>query len=240
MEPFIGDEKTRAYYNKYATHYNPAQFEFALQHICRHQNPDTRLIDVGCGDGAILSLIRQNTRVRDLTGMDISKEYLSHVEKIPDCKAILGSILDPELANSHAEEYDFCTLARVFHHLVGRSRRESYQIACRSLNNALKLLKPGGYLIILEPTYKPAFLMSAVFHIKRLFSGFSDSRIHIGKSWMNIGPPVVSFYTASQMDTMVNALDGVTLVERELVDKKRMGIIIEKAILRVVLQKAKT
>ena len=231
------DEGTERYFNKLTPHFDPKRFEFALDFIRNHANSDTKLIDVGCGNGATLALIRHNTDVKYLAGMDISENYLKQAKETVGCETIHGSILDPDCVARLTGRFDFCVLGAVLHHLIGCNRRESYSNVQVALANSLKLLKPEGFLIIFEPTHSPAFLMSAVFYLKKFFSTFTEGRFEIFQRWVNLGQPIVSYYTLEQLESMTHQLRDAEVVERKVVDARRMGLVIRRTGLGLILKK---
>jgi len=234
----VEDRDTKAYFDTFTPQFNPSRFEFALSFIRDNCTAGSKLIDVGCGDGATLWLIDKETPLSDLTGLDVSENYLRKAEASVGCKTIPGSILDSRLVAEHAGTYDFCVLGAVLHHLIGSSRTDSHEAANTCMRNAMMLLKPGGHLIIFEPTHGPAFLMTAIFYIKKLFGSISSGRLELGRKWANFGQPVVSYYTAGQLDEMASSLSNVGLVERTIVDRSRYGLIIERVGVGMVLRNA--
>ena len=234
------DRATQAYFDTFTPHFSPTRFEFALSFLREHAAPDAKLIDIGCGDGATLWLIRERAGISDLTGMDISESYLEQTAAQVGCHTILGSILDRDFVARHAETYDFCVLGAVLHHLIGSSRRASRRAAAECLRNATLLLKPGGYLIVFEPAHGPSFLMTAIFYLKKVFGSVYKRRIEIGQKWANLGQPIVSYYTPSELDEMTASLGKTRMIARTVVDQSRMGFVIRRVGLGLVLQNAET
>ena len=233
----VTDEKTRVYFNKLTPHFDSNRFQFAWEFICNHSDSNTRLIDIGCGDGATLLQIRQNTPVTLLSGMDVSEQYLNRVKKSVGCDTILGSILDANIISKYSDSYNFCLLGAVLHHLIGKNRAESYRAAQCSIINALTLLKAGGYIIIDEPVYTSIFLMDIVFNIKKFFSNLSDGRIELFAKWVNIGQPVVSYYTPRQIDEMISLCENAAVVKKAAVNEIRQGFILKRVSLQLIIQK---
>jgi 2-polyprenyl-3-methyl-5-hydroxy-6-metoxy-1,4-benzoquinol methylase len=230
------DRATREYFDKFTPHFEPSRFQFALSFIREHARETSKVIDVGCGDGGTLWLVKSKTSARDLTGMDISANYLRRAQANVGCKTILGSILDDELVARHAGEYDICILGAVLHHLVAPSRKASYDAAFACLSNSMALLKPNGHLVIFEPTHGPAPVMTAVFYAKKLLGGLYGGRLELLRTWANFGQPVVSYYTPRQLTEMISGLRDTRVVLRTVVDQRRMGLVIERVGLGLVLR----
>lgn len=80
--------------------------------------------------------------------------------------------------------------------------------------------------------------MGAVFYLKRLFGSFGNRRLELfGHSWINLGQPVVSYYTPSQLDPLLAEYSSATCVEKRLGRSKRFGRIIKRATCELILRK---
>lgn len=231
------DKRTLEYFNSFTPHFRPERFDFAISFINEHSTDTDRLIDVGCGDGATLWFLMQKTPVRFLSGLDISENYLKRANDLIGCETILGSILDRDLVQNLANTYNFCVLGAVLHHLIDKNRKKSFKAAQSCLRNSVSLVKPGGYLLIFEPTHSPAFIMTIVFYVKKFFAMFSKQRLEIISKWANLGHPVVSYYTAQQVDQMVENLYNTTIVKKVKVDERRLGLIIKRVGVGIIIQK---
>jgi SAM-dependent methyltransferase len=218
MENF--DEKTAAYFDEHTPEYSLNRLEYAAQFIKTHAHADSSLIDIGCGNGNTLKYIKDNTPIEQLYGGDISDNYLKKTQENVGCKTLRGSILDNEFVETIAEKFDFSILAAVLHHLVGKTRRQSRENASVAVTNALRLIKPGGHLIILEPVFYPTFIMSVVFYTKRIATKVTSERIQIFGKWNNIGAPVVSYFTNEQLESLIAETPDCSLVDRELKEKR--------------------
>lgn len=219
----MDDNNTKFYFDKFTPHYNPKRFKFALDFLEDEAEQDASLLDVGCGDGATLALISEATRIKNLWGLDVSENYLSKASANTGCQTILGSILDDELVMAHQGSFDYCTLGAVLHHLIGKSRDESFQFGECCLSNCLKLLKPGGMLLIFEPTHSPAVVMDAVFWIKKTVGRIVKSRVELGPAWLNIGHPIVSYYTEDQLRLLIEQNDAAEMQTFERINENRLG-----------------
>ena len=90
--------------------------------------------------------------IEGTAGLDVSARCLEQTRERVDAETFLGSVLDRELVDSIGPKYDFAVVAAVLHHLIGDSRRESREHAKLAVANSKRLLKPGGHLIIHEPS----------------------------------------------------------------------------------------
>jgi hypothetical protein len=94
-------------------------------------------------------------------------------------------------------------------------------LAFQALTNSLKLLKPGGALIVIEPTFSPRLVMDAVFWVKKAVTLVTSDRLPLGYYWNNIGAPVVSYYTPDEVGDMIRAAGNTELLECHCV---KMGL----------------
>ena len=97
--------------------------------------PDERIVEIGCGDGLNLGLLREAGCSR-IVGTDISIALLAHVEAVP---VFVGDIYALPLPDGAA---DAVLIDSVLHHLLPLDP---------SLRELHRVLRPGGRLCVLEP-----------------------------------------------------------------------------------------
>jgi len=192
--------------------YAPARLRFATDQIRNRAHPDSTLLDIGCGTGTLLELLESETGVSHLTGMDVSDNVLAAAARRVTCETVRASILDPDLTEQVPDRFDFVVLAAVLHHLVGRSRRHSRELAATALETAMSLLADNGHLVIVEPTFTPRWAMNTTFFTKKQVTRFTASRVEILGKWNNIGAPVVSYYSPDELRELL-ADAGANVVE---------------------------
>jgi SAM-dependent methyltransferase len=199
----VVDHDTVAYFDHHAPEYSPRRLRRAVRLINAHKPPDATLIDIGCGVGDVLAHLTEQTGLTRLVGLDVSPRCLALAREKVDAELHQASILDPATVERFGGQFDFAVLAAVLHHLVGPTRRRSRQAAVLAVANALTLVRPGGQLVIVEPTFVPIAPLTALFWAKSATSKFTSRRLPIGGYWNNIGPPVVSYYSDRQLLDMV-------------------------------------
>jgi SAM-dependent methyltransferase len=231
------DQKTLDYFDNFTPSYRPERFNFAIEFINEQKLPGAKLLDIGCGDGATLNLLRNKTGLSDLTGLDISPSYLDRARKATGCNTIEGSILDSKLVAQHEGQFDYCTLGAVIHHLIGATRKESMELGRLSVANSMRLLKNGGHLLVFEPTYSPEWAMKVVFNIKKAVTRWTSSRIELFRSWANFGEPVVSYYTPERLDSFIADARPNHVTFREELDHVRFGGILKRCGMGVIVRK---
>lgn len=113
--------------------------------------------------------------------------------------------------------------AALLHHLVGSTRRASLNDAVHGLSNAMRMVKPGGTLVVLEPVHRPRTESSTLFWMKRATTSMTDQRISVFGYWNNVGAPVVSFYSPSQVLEMVKRAGGEIIATQSAPERVGWG-----------------
>ena len=188
------DETTLSYFDNNTPNYTADRYREIFDFVNKERKENASLIDVGCGDGTVLKAFKKETDISELTGMDIADNYLQLAQEKVACKTFQGSILDSDLIKKIDKKFDYVVIGAILHHLIGKNREESQNLAKQALKNSFDLLSPEGYLIISEPTYSPKKSMDIVFNIKNFITKFTSDRINILGYDNNIGAPVVSYY----------------------------------------------
>ena len=232
----IDDRQTAEYFDRFTPHFAPKRFNFALDFLQAHATEEQALIDVGCGDGATLAMVRDGSPIANLWGLDVAGACLKKAEAETGCSTIHGSILDPTIVSRYEEQFDYAILGAVLHHLIGRTRRASLDAATLCVAHTLRLLKRGGHLIIFEPTYEPRWAMWCAFWMKRIVGSMISSRLELGRSWLNVAQPVVSYYSVDQVRGMLRSHDVGQVVEL-LSGRTRLVWLIKYAGLCLILRR---
>jgi len=155
-------------------------------------NNTSSVLDIGCGGGELLSVIRSRFGVEDLSGIDLS------VENVEICKrkgfdVKLVDFID--YLNSSSKKFDFIFMIDVLEHIENSKIKECLLL----LKNSLK---SNGVLILQTPNAYSPFGMSLrygdITHLTcfeprvieklSLFAGFSDCET------METGPCLTSFF----------------------------------------------
>jgi SAM-dependent methyltransferase len=210
------DPATIAYFDEHLIDYGVGRLDYASEIIARLRSDDSSAVDLGCGTGNTLAYVKEHTGIEDLMGIDVSPRCLERVRERVGCATELGSIVDPELAERLSGRFEFAIVAAVLHHLIGRTRRESRLLATAALDNAMTMLRPGGYVVVLEPIFYPSLAMDALFYVKKGLTRVTSDRVKLFGRWdNNIGPPVVSYYTNEELFEMIDGAQG-EIVERDI------------------------
>ena len=145
------------YRNFYFTYPDPSTVEFANSFIAKNAikraeeiflklreyfpKGELTVLDVGCGEGALLSRIRKSYQTANLFGFEPSPNYASHAGKVSDATVIVGG-LDEFAAACATERFDIITISHVLEHIL-----DPVDLLKRLKN----LLKPGGVIYIEVP-----------------------------------------------------------------------------------------
>jgi SAM-dependent methyltransferase len=105
---------------------------------------DDRVLDIGCGPGALLACLPDTTYV----GFDRNKAYIERAKLIYGDR---GKFICDDVRNfeKHAlAPFDVAVAIGILHHLDD-------EVASRLLSAIAKTLKPGGRLITVDPCFHP-------------------------------------------------------------------------------------
>ncbi len=125
-------------YDRVWSSYVSASVEATLRRL--EAAPGERVLDLGCGTGALLASLAGGAADADLTGIDLSGEMLevARGRKRPPMRLIQGSAEDLPFA---AEAFDAVVSTSVFHYF----RRPAV-----ALGEIRRVLRPGGRLVVTD------------------------------------------------------------------------------------------
>lgn len=210
------DERTERYFQALTPTYSPWRYRSFLSFLRKDGVEGSSLLDVGCGSGNVLKMIWKETPVAELAGLDTSPRYLEQcATNVPGCRTYEGSILDVSLTGMIGRQYHYVLVGAILHHLVGRTRRESRDLATQALANAWALVEPGGVLLVMEPTFRPRWAMWGLFHVKRVVGRLTSRRVPLLGYWNNIGEPVVSYYSHAEVKEALEGMGGKLILARK-------------------------
>lgn len=210
----FSDPKTEQYFNNHIPEYHTARVEHVVEAINKYGKPGASLLDLGCGVGNTLDYLKTETRLGDIAGLDVSQQCCKITRERLSCPVICASVTDRKALEPFAGQFDFVLLAAVLHHLIGSTRTASRAAAAAAVENAMTVLKPDGYLIVVEPIFSPQPLVTGVFYLKQALSQISSKRIELGDKWNNIGAPVVSYFDNPGLVALLYDGGAPVLVER--------------------------
>ena len=129
---FNSHRKSRLAHSGYWRH----DYRCQLEEIGRIR-PD-RLIDIGCGPGAFLSLVEENFPDIQLNALDLSEGMIRETRERLSSTAI-ATVGDSEKMPLESKQYQVVTCNMSIHH---------YPHPQNAVNEMFRILKPGGVLLL--------------------------------------------------------------------------------------------
>lgn len=117
------------------------------------QNPRQKILDIGCGDGVLLSLIKNAT----LYGIDLDKDSLGYA----------ATKIKAKLVQAPADKLPF--KANFFDVVLATEIIEHLDQPEKLIQEAKRVLKPSGYLILTTPVKQPGKLTDKL-HVREFSS----------------------------------------------------------------------
>ena len=93
------DIGTALYFDNHTPEYSTDCLDYAIATINRYGKADCTLVDIGCGTGNSLALLRSRMPLNHLMGIDVSSNSLVKAKERSGCDALVGSILDPNFVH---------------------------------------------------------------------------------------------------------------------------------------------
>ncbi len=181
-----------------------SEFSASRQHMCRdfeifkpYLCSGQRIVDLGCGNGRLISFLKKNLEKFDYLGIDNSEAMLKEARKNhPGYKFIHGDQL--ELAMLPDNSVDILFSIRAFHHIPSK------QLRLDALKEMRRVLKNNGLLILtvwdLWQSKKTKYLLKGIFRWIFTFGRYSynDTFILWGKEKKSL------YYHAFRMNELRN------------------------------------
>ncbi len=158
----VYDEKNVILYSKYG--------KISCQNIFDYlkNKKYNKLLDVGCGTGLLIDMLSKECN-KEFVGLDLSPEMIKEAKKknIKNAKFVEGRSDELPFENN---TFDIVTCSQSFHH---------YPETDKPLQEALRVLKPGGLYIISDTGVEPfkKFGVKVDDFIYRTFSNSGDCNI---------------------------------------------------------------
>jgi SAM-dependent methyltransferase len=209
------DHRTADYFDQHGPEYSPRRLDRAIELIRDRASEQALLVDIGCGTGNVLAYLSDRLELHGTVGFDVSARCVQRARETTTADVFEGSIMDNITVARLAGRFDVAVMSAVLHHLVCGTRARSRAAARAAVANAVRLLRPGGHLVIVEPTFTPAPAVATLFWIKRLASWVTTRRLTVGGAWNNLGAPVVSFYSPDQIRVWAREAGAIEVFETE-------------------------
>ena len=136
------------FFNEYIHHWQ-------LKKILSEIAPDSgkiNIIDIGCGYGRISLPILEKFPEADITGIDVSKNYVELFQKNTGKNAFVGFAEDFSLQSGH---YDYIICITVLMY-IDKDKIEN------TISNFLRHLKKGGKILLIEPLQSGTYFQTCL------------------------------------------------------------------------------
>jgi len=175
-----------------------------IDFIRSHASSEDKILEVGGGSGAFLDLVLENTSILETYNMELV--YDTYRKQVNGGICLIGgNALDLPFGD---RSFEWVVVKNLLHHLVGRTRRESKAYAKRAVEELMRVVKDGGYVIILEQYNRHRLFSSVIFYLTLFFSVFG-----IGFKSFGWGKNViVSFLSPDEIRNLLRESGKVEMV----------------------------
>lgn len=136
--------------------------------------PDQRVLDVGCGTGTLALMLKDTQSRATVMGLDADPEVLKLAQKKAQKSNV--DISFHQGLSSHlpfdAAVFNHVFSSLLFHHLT-------LEMKHKTLQEAFRVLAPGGSLHILDFDKPQNFWMRLAFYPVQVLDGFETTRDHV-------------------------------------------------------------
>lgn len=133
-------EETRKTYDDVAGEFSASRAKFwdELAFLAKHIKPGDRVLDIGCGNGRFLPLVKE--RGGQYVGVDYSEGLIREAKRLhPDGEFVVGDATKLSFLDSKFDvAYSFATI----HHVPSKELRAQF------IREAARVVKPGGMFIL--------------------------------------------------------------------------------------------
>jgi SAM-dependent methyltransferase len=157
---------------------NRFRYELIAEELQRLALKSPKIIDCGCGDGSLLTVISNRLKCGEMHGMDVADNVPLHRIGIPVQfqQQDLGKPVPPELHG----QYDLVLCSEVIEHVANDDM---------VVENLANLVKPGGWIVLSTQSgniYKTEQFLGHIRHYKReeLSSRLARHGVTIQKSYL--------------------------------------------------------
>jgi SAM-dependent methyltransferase len=208
MKPKVAEqllELNHQFYQTFAEEFSLTRqrIQPGVERILETLPPQARLLDLGCGNGALAERLSQRGHTGAYLGLDISKKLIKIAKKLKLRKAkfLQGDLADPDWDHKLVKApFDFIFCFAVMHHIPGMDLR------VRFLEKVHNLLAPDGRFIHSNWQFLESAKLSArVQPWERI--GLSDADVDEGDyllDWRRGGEGLryVHYFSSSELHTL--------------------------------------
>ena len=175
----------------------------------RIDRPGLEVCDVGGARGRFLAAVASQARFPiQGTILEVDERHREHLVR-PEFAFIHGSVVDNDIPDG---AFDIVTFQHVLHHMVSDSVRNTRALQERTLQEMIRITRPGGWLVFEEQ-------VNRVVPFSRLIYWLSRTTNQHGLRWryFDVGAVVVSYLTPREIQAWVShaCSEGRVAVEAE-------------------------
>jgi 2-polyprenyl-3-methyl-5-hydroxy-6-metoxy-1,4-benzoquinol methylase len=215
--------------NYHAFEFSPKQYGFVYKvrarleanrtlKRCKELDDNARILDVGCGDGFHLNLLKEyGNKNWKLEGIDLDKRAVDAANK-SGLKVHLGSVEEMQLT---PDSYDLVFMIQTIEHV---------EKPLGVISAIYKLLKPGGKLVIVTDNTDS---LDFKYYKNRFWGGY-----HFPRHWNLFNKISLtklaekSGFKVEDLTTIVSPVNWVYSIHNSLVGKKKSKWLIERFTLK--------
>ncbi|MDI3488530.1 MAG: hypothetical protein PWR26_1247 [Methanosarcinales archaeon] len=173
---------------------HPEQDPIILDFIKHRCSQASKVLEVGGGSGYMLDLVASHAGISNLYNCElVAHAYRQQVNE--HINLVGGDACHLPFKDG---TFDFLIAKNLLHHLVGMTRGRSKKKAGDAIREFKRVVRKGGYIVLLEQYNEHEFFASALFYISLLFSF-----LNISIRWFGWNRKViVSFLTPQQIKSL--------------------------------------
>lgn len=195
----------------------PPPDDFSLRAFSALAGASARVLELGCGTGHRLAGLHRDHADFRLFGLDITPAMVRTARQVRPAPIsfLIGDCLAAPFAGG---QFDAVIIFDVLHHLVSGAKEVSNRLRARGLEELVRLVRPGGRIVLEEVCVNTAWRAKLIFAVSRLLS-----LVHLSIPALHVHTDVVlNFFTLAELE---QALDraGLRLVEREVMKFPGLG-----------------
>jgi ubiquinone/menaquinone biosynthesis C-methylase UbiE len=155
-----------------------------------------KIIDIGGASGYFLNeIIKKTSKNIYAVNLDVD-DYYSDKQVNENIRYINKSILESGIGN---ESYDIVTFRHVLHHLVSNNIKNTLDNQRKALDEMIRIVKKGGYLIFEEEINNVKLFSRSIFQLSKF-----ANKIKFNFKFYETGKVVVSFLTGEEIKKILS------------------------------------